>query len=417
MNTPLYNALLDYAKTRPLRFHMPGHNGRPLFGDIWGDLTALDVTELPQTGDLYREADGPIREAERLLAKTYNAGDSMLLTGGSTQGIFAMLAACTKPGDAVLLDRLCHQSVLHAVALLDLRPRYIYRRLKVGIALPLEADDMPPFDGEKAMVVTSPTYNGVLSDLKSMHESCVRNNVRLLVDAAHGAHLPFVPGFADYYRYDAMVMSAHKTLPALGQAAFLLIDGGDIKPYRSAAMLTGTSSPSYPVMASVDLAREFLDEQGYRQGELLLKAVSRYSFDNVFSGCALDPLRITVKGRAERFGGIVPEMDRGGMLTFIISLYDGAGDVERLFSAIAECGGAAFEGTAGHMPAAKFAISPREAMLDSRKAVVPPENAAGRIAAEPVTPYPPGIPVLMPGEVICEAHMEFIKAPITVVDQ
>jgi lysine decarboxylase len=415
LNTPLYNTLLDYAENLPARYHMPGHKGRPLFGEIWGDMTALDVTELPQTGDVYRETDGAIRESERLLAKTYNAEHAMLLTGGATQGIFAMLAACTNPGDTVLTDRLCHQSVIYAAALLDLRLEYISRKVIDGIALPIEPDDIPLIDGAKAAIITSPTYNGVLSSLDPIYSLCRQNNIRLLVDAAHGAHLPFIPGFCDYYHYDTIVMSAHKTLPALGQAAFLLTRRSDINEHRKTAMFTGTSSPSYPIMASIDLARAFLDEQGYRRGELLLNAVSRYRYDNVFSGCMLDPLRITAKCNTERLRDIVPEMNLDGMLTFIISLYDNACDVERLFSAIAESGGEPFKGKISRMPAAKFAISPREAMLKSKKIVVPSKYASGHIAAEPVIPYPPGIPVIMPGEIISDEHTEHMPKQITVI--
>jgi arginine/lysine/ornithine decarboxylase len=366
MNTPLYTALLNYAKTKPARYHMPGHKGRPLYGNVWGDLTTLDVTELPATGDLYRETDGPIREAERLLAKTYNAEHAIFLTGGATQGIFAMLAACTSPGDAVLVDRLCHHSVINAVKLLGLKPRHIRRKLMDGIALPVEVDDIPALDGVKAIIVTSPTYNGVLSDLESIHKLCKKSDVKLLIDAAHGAHLPFLPGFRGYYHYDAIVMSAHKTLPALGQAAFLLTNRGDITAYRNAAMITGTSSPSYPIMASIDLARDFLDNEGYERGKQLHDVISRYKYNNVFSGCAIDPLRITAKVDAKLLGNIVPETDLGEVLIFIISLYDEPDDAERLFKVIAECGNGIFTNEITYMPTANFDISPRETMLKSK---------------------------------------------------
>lgn len=412
MNTPLYTALLNYAKASPARFHMPGHKGRPLYGGVWGDLTAIDVTELPQTGDLYREEDGAIREAESLLAKTYNAQHAMFLTDGASQGIFAMLAACTNPGDCVLIDRLCHQSVLHAIVLLDLRPIYIYREISDVIALAVSPEDIP-FCDAKAMVITSPTYHGVCSDLKAIHDACKRNGTLLLVDAAHGSHLPFVPGFGDYYHYDSIVMSAHKTLPALGQAAFLFTNG-DIRAHRNAAMLVGTSSPSYPIMASIDLARAFLDEQGYTAGERLYNAVTRLKPANVFSCNLLDPLRITAKGSDEIFAAIVPEMRFDDTFTFIISLYDSTEDVERLFNAICKEQSAGFSKTISKMPAAKSAITPRQAMLNSNKVSLSAKDAIGRIAAQPVTPYPPGIPVLMPGEVVEDAHLKYISQILVV---
>lgn len=412
MNTPLYTALREYAEAAHARFHMPGHKGRPLFGGVWGDLTAIDVTELPQTGDLYREEDGVIREAERLMARTYNARHAMFLTDGASQGIFAMLAASTNPGDRVIVDRLCHQSVLHAIVLLDLRPVYIYREISDGIALAIKPDDIPFVDA-KAMVITSPTYHGVCSDLKTIHDTCVRNGTLLLVDAAHGSHLPFIPGFEDYYHYDSIVMSAHKTLPALGQAAFLFTKG-DIWAHRNAAMLTGTSSPSYPIMASIDLARAFLDEQGYTTGERLYSTVKRMKPDNIFSCDLIDPLRITAKGSDEIFAGIVPEMRFDDTFTFIISLYDSTEDAERLFNAICKYKGAGFSNAVSKMPAAKSAMSPRQAMLNSNKVSLSAKDALGRVAAQPVTPYPPGIPILMPGEIIEDTHLKYISQILVV---
>ncbi|MCL1819698.1 MAG: aminotransferase class I/II-fold pyridoxal phosphate-dependent enzyme [Oscillospiraceae bacterium] len=393
---------------------MPGHKGKPLHGGVWGDLAALDVTELPQTGDLYRETDGPIREAERLLAKTYGAEHALFLTGGATQGIFAMLAACTKPGDTVITDRLCHQSVIHAMALLDLRPRYAYRSFADGIALPLTLDDMPSANGAKAVIVTSPTYNGVLSDLTAIKKFCVQSGIPLLLDAAHGAHLPFIPGFRDYYSYDAAVMSAHKTLPALGQAAFILTNGSPEK-FRNAAVLTGTRSPSYPIMASIDLARAFIDEHGYRRGKIILNVISRHKYNNLFSECPIDPLRVTAKGDVSRIGNIIPEMVSDDLLTFIISLYDDTDDIERLFEAIANCGGESFTGKISRMPIAKFAMTPREAMLNSEKEDVSPERAVGRIAAEIIAPYPPGIPVIVPGEIISEEHLVYLNNRLNIL--
>lgn len=412
MTTPLYTALLNYANSSPARYHMPGHKGRPLFDGIWGDLTAIDVTELPQTGDLYREHEGAIRDAENLLAKTYKAEHAMFLTGGATQGIFAMLAACTNPGDRVLVDRLCHQSVLHAIVLLDLRPVYIYREIMDGIALPVKTKDIT-FDNAKAVIITSPTYNGVCSDLKTIYSLCVQNRVRLLVDAAHGSHLPFVPNFEDYYHYDSIVMSAHKTLPALGQAAFLLTNSG-ISAHRNAAMLAGTSSPSYPIMASIDLARAFLDENGYAAGETLCNVIRSYKCSNVFSEGLLDPLRITAKGDDSCFAGVVPEMQTGETFTFIISLYDGIEDVELLFNAISRYKGKGFSKTISRMPIAKSAMTPREAMLNSNKISLPAAQAVGRIAAESVTPYPPGIPVLMPGEIAENEHLAYMRRLLVV---
>ena len=406
MKTPLYSALLEYSETNPVRFHMPGHKGNPLYSGIWGDIAALDVTELPQTGDLYREESGAIREAERLLAKTYGAKSAVFLTGGSTQGVFAMLASNTSPGNTILVDRLCHYSVASAMALLDLHPVYIYRNITNGIASPVDPAEVGRLltPDIKTVLLTSPTYNGVCSNLKSIYDTCESNGTKLLLDAAHGAHLPFVPGFYDYFRFHHAVMSAHKTLPALGQAAFLLTS--DAEPLRRAAMLTGTSSPSYPIMASIDLARAFLDERGMEQGRLLYETV--INSGNDYTLLSRDPLRITVKVECFADVNIVPEMSVSGMSVFIISLYDSVDAVRALFSAVSKCGGAPFNGKSSRMPHAKAAMTLRQAMFSPDKITLAAKNAVGRVAAEPIAPFPPGVPLLMPGEIFEEEHLEYV---------
>lgn len=410
MKTPLYNVLVKYSKSSPLRFHMPGHKGKPLYSGVWGDITALDVTELPQTGDLYREDSGAIREAEALLAAAYGANEAIMLTGGSTQGIFAMLAANTSPGDKVLTDRLCHYSAVNAMALLDLQPVYIYRNITGSIALPiLPADVEAALTPDiKAVFITSPTYNGICSDLGAIYNVCERHGAKLLLDAAHGAHLPFVPGFQGCFSYHHAVMSAHKTLPALGQAAFLLSKVGGASALRRAAMLTGTSSPSYPIMASIDLARAFLDEHGIEQGKLLYDSVITHGNDYTLLSC--DPLRVNVLSGHRPFEdeGIIPELSNSVMAIFIISLSDGADSVRRLFEVITSCGGKPLRCEPSQMPRAKVVMSVRSAVMNKRKTVMSAVNAVGLTAAEPIAPFPPGVPLLMPGEVLEHRHLEYL---------
>ena len=225
-SAPLYDALRALAGSHPLRMHMPGHKGRPLPIPELGDYAALDFTELPPTGDLYA-GGGPIGAAQDLWARAFGMAQCLFLTGGSTQGVLSALTLACRPGEGILLDRGCHRSAYNALALLDLHPVYLYRA-----ALP-DTDILGPITPEqvaqalachpeiKTVCITSPTYYGVLSDIPALAACCHAHGARLVVDAAHGAHLPFL-GNRDLARADLAVVSAHKTLSAPGQSALLL---------------------------------------------------------------------------------------------------------------------------------------------------------------------------------------------------
>jgi arginine decarboxylase len=201
-NNGLLSVLCGYTGGNAARFHMPGHKGRlpPPFDAI----APIDLTELPGTGDLYHEGDGAIRRSERAMAEWYGAKDCFYLTGGSTQGIYAMLSAVTRPGDTIHLPRGCHRAVYNALVLLDLRPVWFH--------------GTPP-EGVSPVIYTSPDYYGKITPRPPETK-----NRLCLCDAAHGAHLPFC---LDNYAPPGSlwVVSAHKTLGALGQAAMLFSDG------------------------------------------------------------------------------------------------------------------------------------------------------------------------------------------------
>ena len=275
MSTPLYNALRALAAQNTARFHMPGHKGQPAFPGF-DALFAIDFTETYGTGNLY-EAEGPIRQAEQLAAAFFRVTDCHFLTGGSSQGIVAMLGAVCGDGGKVLLDRACHKSAMHACALFDLEPAFLspdvlpYAGCGGVIDLAAAEEALQANPDAAALLVVSPNYYGVMQPIAELAALCHRCGKKLLVDGAHGAHLdasgcrnPVAAGA------DAAVLSAHKTLPALGQAAYLLcgpsIDSAGLRRFEA---MCGTSSPSYPIMASLDLAREFLQTPGGKRSKTL----------------------------------------------------------------------------------------------------------------------------------------------------
>ena len=231
MPTPLYDALKEYIKGDPLRFQMPGHKGKLLPASELMRLAAIDVTELSPTGNLY-EAGGPFDEAQRLWAEIFGFEFCQFLTGGSTMGIHTGLALCAKPGERVLIDRTCHRAVFNALALLDLEPVWLERpwlsaeNLIGPISPEMVEKKLDLCPDIKTICITSPTYTGVLSDIEGIAAAVHGHGGKLFVDGAHGAHLPFLE-IASYSGADAVAVSAHKTLPAMGQSALLFTNGMD----------------------------------------------------------------------------------------------------------------------------------------------------------------------------------------------
>lgn len=439
-NAPLFHALQLLATGDSARFHMPGHKGEPLF-NTYAEVFAIDFTETYGTGNLYL-GDGPIRDAEVAAALYFGASDCFFLTGGSTQGIMAMLATAVGKGGSVLLDRECHKSVCHACALLDITPYFVSAPLiepfAVSGELPKDAVERALLDHPdvKAVLVTSPTYYGVRRALPELADLCRAYGKSLLVDAAHGAHFPTVGLPAPIAEgADMAVLSMHKTLPCLGQGAVVLCGAGvDKRALRENTALFGTSSPSYPIMASIDLARAYTEGPGraaYRRSaetcEELREYIARRTGFTPLTPAhfpALDPCRLTVcTAGTDATGhqladmlwseyGVACEMADDRNAVFILTGADTAASIYRLRRGLRHISNRRRE-TTPPRPAAPF--PPAERMMRVRDAWfaqtgrVEPAAAEGLVCARPVTPYPPGVPLLWPGEKITRAHIELIR--------
>jgi len=439
-NAPLFYALQLLATGDSARFHMPGHKGQPIFSS-YSDIFSIDYTETYRTGNLY-QGSGPIRDAEVAAARYFHAEDCFFLTGGATQGIFAMLATVVGEGGAVLLDRDCHQSVCHACALLDITPYFFsapyLEPFSISGSLPLEdAKHILQEHSEiKAVLVTSPTYYGVRRDLSALSGVCKKYHVKLLVDSAHGAHFPAV-GLPVPTMEGAVlaVVSTHKTLPCMGQSAVLLISQEiDRRLLRENTALFGTSSPSYPILASIDLARAYMEENGkntYRRAAEYCARLRRFialrtSFLPLTEEVApaLDPCRLTVNAAETNFSGyvlanrlwseygIACEMSDAYNVVFILTGADSFPVIRRLRNALRQlseqCRPRAIPEPIPTFPSAERVISVREAWFSPIERA-PLDKAAGRICARPVAPYPPGVPLLWAGEKITEAHVALLQ--------
>ncbi len=405
----MLDALNSYAQAGRHRYHMPGHKGH--MPHPFDAAARIDFTELDGTGNLYTEENGAIRHSEALMAKVYGAEDCLYLTGGATQGIFAMLAAVTKSGERVAIDRACHKSIFHAMAMLDLQPVYITRKRLYPFGINTPVDSEIP-DGVSCALITSPTYYGVLSRVQSA-------KCPILYDAAHGAHLRFTNGVMP--DADISVISAHKTLNALGQAAFLLCKAEYSQRLRHFTSVFGTSSPSYPILASLDQAQADLTASGQEAWGAVARFADglRAKYPNLLNGdiFPIDKGRLclfTGNGyrdalRFEREFNVTAEMADELNVVFILSPNDTRESMAALERAIASVKTELPKPKIlAPLPLPEQVCSPRNALF-SRSVEVSLEDSEGRIAARPLAPYPPGVPVVAPGEKIDKKYIEILK--------
>ena len=444
---PLYEALLGYIREGVLPCHFPGHKqGRgvdPRFLEFVGHgAFYLDLTEVPGLDDLHRPA-GAIAEAQRLAAEAFGAEETFFLVNGTTAGNQAMLLATCRPGDLVAVARNAHRSVLAGLIMSGAFPLYLEPEWdpRLGIWLGLDPGKVEAVlernPGIRALLLTYPTYHGIAGHLEPILRQAHERGIPVLVDEAHGSHLGFHPCFppsAMQAGADASAQSAHKTLGALTQASYLHVRGRrvDRERLRSALQMVQTTSPSYLLMVSLDLARRRMALEGYsllgRALELAREARRRL---NRIPGlycpgeemtsrpgvAGLDPSRLLIHlaelgitaRQAESWlrehCRIQVEGAEGHLLVVPVTIADTPDTLEALVAAL---GRMAREkaGPAGEYPqdvpvprppAPEVVLSPREALFRPRRRL-PLRSATGHLAAEWVCPYPPGVPVLAPGE-------------------
>lgn len=447
-NTPLYNAIRAYADSGTVPFHMPGHKlGAGLPAEFLSGLAGLDLTELPGTDNLHHPA-GAIRAAQELAAEAFGALAAYFLVNGSTGGVQAMIAAICRPGDSLIVGRDCHKSVIGGMLLAGVRPVYILPEYdeSFGITTGIRPESVDAAlcaaPDAVGVLLTRPNYYGICSDLAEIARIVHRHGKILAVDEAHGSHLCFtdrLPVSALAAGADICVQSAHKTLPALTQGAYLHVGSEAVDRERLQYFLRTlqTSSPSYLIMASLDMARAIMQESGKTYLDHLLSKISglkeqnRVTAERILGkkdirGFDLDETRITVcvkdlgmsgyeaEGLLRDRFGIQAEMSDLCNIVCIAVPSDLDKNLGCLFSALESL--SAFSKANGapgkqapyrpQLPVLK--LSPAEA-VNARSSWVRLEEAAGRISRGIVAPYPPGIPVLCPGEEISGKTVDYIR--------
>ncbi|MDQ7726985.1 aminotransferase class I/II-fold pyridoxal phosphate-dependent enzyme [Bacillus halotolerans] len=439
MNTPLYHALIQHARRNSHSFHVPGHHNGDVFFDeaktIYNPLLTIDLTELSGLDDLHHPS-GVIKEAQDLVSQLYGSAESFFLVNGTTVGNLAMILSVCDPGDTILIQRNCHKSVFHAVDLAGAEPVYlapdIDEIMHVPTHVPLGTikEALKAYPNAKGLVLTNPTYYGHSADLTEIISEAHQYGIPVLVDEAHGAHFvlgePF-PASALQMGADIVVQSAHKTLPAMTMGSYLHLNSNKIERNRVANYLNRlqSSSPSYPIMASLDLARAYLQhmiEEQKLPDVLQHIQLIKQTFDSLAYAEAVepanqrittDPLKLTIRSKCGHSGFTLQKiLERVNIFTELadenqVLLVLPLGGKQRIDSETIKKIDHEIEKT----PTEQMNVSPeweaqpitvmpypKKVLNTLQKEYVGFDKAAGRLNAEDVIPYPPGIPMIMAGE-------------------
>ena len=427
MKYPIFEKLRQLDKEGLYPFHMPGHKRKKQDIMREGSLFALDTTEISGYDDLHHP-EGMIKESMEYIKHIYGSKESYFLINSTTGGILASVTASCRLGDKILISRNCHKSVYHAISMLGLRPVYLYPKIEQNICM----DILNREKGIKAAVIVSPTYEGIVSDIRQIAEVLHEEGIPLIVDEAHGAHFVFHSGFPESavsQGADAVIQSLHKTLPSLTQTGLLHICSSRIgtREIQQALSTFQSSSPSYILMASIDYCvRKCADRpdlfDDYVQNLMDIRARLKH-MRNLKLLRTDDPGKIVVlTGDTKITGkelfhilrseyGIELEMSEISYVTAMTSICDTKEALGKLCEAFLETDESLYHvpnpGQAV-IPAAEQVMTPYEAKIRGRK-LVSPYEAVGELSAEFIFLYPPGIPLAVPGERISEEIVQKMK--------
>ncbi|HBT50437.1 MAG TPA: ornithine decarboxylase [Caldanaerobacter subterraneus] len=450
MSTPLYDALMEYVKKETVPFHMPGHKqGRVLPKEYIENLAKIDLTEVPGLDNLHNP-DGPILEAEKLAAKAFGSKQAFFLVNGSTAGIYAAMYAVLNPTDKVLVMRNSHKSVYNGVVLTQSIPVYLLPEIDYenGIAMGIDVEKLEEVLQKerdvKAVVVTHPNYYGFCSDIEKIVDIVHKYGKILIVDEAHGAHFPFsnnLPKTSIKAGADIVVQSLHKTLTSFTQTSILHLnsDRVDVDRLKYSLSLFQSTSPSYILMSSIDMAREYMEKEGKKRLEEVIQLalyvrkeidkmegirclgediVGRYGIvDFDVTKLTISVKNLGIEGpEAEDFlrreCNIQVEMSDVYNILAMVTVGDDEKRVKMLLEGLKKLSKnrkrVKFGDRILFPSLPEMVLTPSEAVR-KKKVRVPFEKAEGAISADFVTPYPPGVPLICPGERIEKDMVKYIE--------
>lgn len=442
-DAPLFEALVRYADSGTVPFDVPGHKmgaaDTPFRDTIGAKALKMDVNSMAEL-DLLSHPKSVIKDAQDLAAQCFGADQAFFLVNGTTSGIHVMILSACRPGETLLVPRNCHKSVIDGMILSGVNPVFMepdvdnHFGISHGVSVETAADALDKHPEAKAMLLTYPTYFGSMTDLSAICRLAHEAGVLVLVDAAHGAHLRFMTSMTDPVAAgaDLVTVSMHKTGGSLTQSSLLLVQGERVsseKVRKVTGMLQSTSA-SYLLMSSLDASRRELALHG-SLGYEKLQPLLADAIEAIEAGGSYEVVKepqlhsqfaqshdwtklvIRVNGLGlsgfevysllkQRYG-IQMELAEGYVVMAVITPADTEQSIGRLVAALRD-----IERTerteyvlhsawtvAGTVP--ELAMTPREAFYGEQE-TVPVEEAAGRISADTLMIYPPGIPLVLPGE-------------------
>jgi len=445
-DTPIYDALKSYMNENTISFHVPGHKhgaGVPEFtGFIGKNAMNIDLTIMPDL-DSIMYPTGVIRDAQTLAAEAFGADRAFFLVNGTSSGIQAMIMAACREGDKILLPRNAHKSAISSIILSGAEPVYIRPEIneEFGIAMGITLDETSSIirknPGAKALFIINTTYYGIASPLTELVKIAHSNDMAVLVDEAHGAHLKFhesLPVCAMEAGADVSASSTHKLAGSLTQSSMLFLKGDRFSAgyVKSILNLSQTTSPSYILLASLDVARKNMALKGH---DLVAKTVNlaqwaRYKINSIEGfrcmgsevmelnqGFALDPTKLCINVKELGITGyaaskilrekyhIQVELSDFYNILAIVSIGDTKNSVSALVKALFGMAGDLL-GTnkiklppVPELPIPELALLPKEAFYSEKRPHYF-KDSYGKISGEMIMAYPPGIPIICPGEII-----------------
>ncbi|MDD3923010.1 MAG: aminotransferase class I/II-fold pyridoxal phosphate-dependent enzyme [Endomicrobiaceae bacterium] len=451
---PIFDTLLAHAKRNVTSFHTPGHkNGKGIDKSLkdWTgpNLYTFDVTVFDEVDSLH-DPVGPIKKAEELMAEAYGVDHSLFLVNGTSVGNIAMFLSACDPGESIIVSRSSHKSIMAGIIFAGVWPIWLQPKIEQNLDIIFNStyeqikDALDMYPEARAVFVTNPTYNGVATEIKKIADLCHRKGKVLLVDEAHGPHLKFhdqLPMSATDAGADLCVQSTHKILSALSQGSVLhhkskLVDINRVKKIVS---MLQTTSPSYLTLASIDVARKQAVLHGKEMLSKVIEAAqwARKEINNIPSmkcftrkemndlGFDLDVTKLTINVTKTGLSGyevdailakeynIQVDCSDTFNLIAIMGIGSDMEDVEKLVSALKDIS-KKYKGNQKNwilkIPslATEMVMTPREVFLSHDIKKIPLAKSVGHVSAQTLTPYPPGIPVVIPGERITKEICDYL---------
>lgn len=426
---PIYEALLE-KRNQHISLHVPGHKLGHDFDeaakDVFSSILSIDQTEIDGLDDLHHPS-GAILEAERLAAAVFGSEETKFLVGGTTVGILSLLLATLNEGDYCIIERTSHKSVYNGLRMSRAKAIVLPPNIDpstgvpCGVRVEQVTEAIQTNANIKAIVLTCPNYYGMTADIASIVELAHRYSIPVIVDEAHGAHFPFsdrLPRSALSQGADAVVQSTHKTLSSMTMSSMLHLQGSRIDRHRVKKWLSTlqSSSPSYPLLASLDLARRHMAvgsgkrrlEEAIDHVYTLRAQLSKFSWFILAN--TDDPLRLVMLLSQKNIPLLIdhlkkyhiyPELIEPGRLVFVFS----GGNISTDFTQFYECL-TAFQSAdeKPFLPSTfkSMAVWHNEmeySMMENQEvAWCPLDQAIGRVSASMIVPYPPGIPFILEGQ-------------------